>query len=456
MGSPEKVLAGLLVLLGGASCEEGERSSGLLPSCADARCAGGSSGVGCEALQVASFRFSATANSGWFTASYSAGVEPSLGEGWQALGIKLKEKGGDLLPGVVDLSREPQDTGKCRHCVFVSYEGSGDHFQLALANRGVLEIEEVDTDRGILKGTLRGVTFQHLDEVALHSFQGVHQDQRCFQLGEAAVDTRPVPGQPCLASSDCPNAQLQVCDPASRRCVEVSCSPGETSCPAEGVCQTQDPFFKTGACYTRCAPFTSGACPEGQDCIPVDYVGKTGICKAQGPDTPEPVTRPDTGRSCEPRQIATGCGPGHVCATHAVYWHYDHCFRQCDYFGKDPGCPVGRCWLKLHTSKEIETTYLCGQGDCHFGGLCSELDDDLDGSAFGAPCDGEVGSSCGGDAQRTGICVRGSDGEVTCQRFCRLEGTDCPDGLACNPVILSPGTDEERSFESLGLGACTP
>jgi len=31
---------------------------------------------------VTSFRFSAAANSGWFTASWSAGIEPALGDGW--------------------------------------------------------------------------------------------------------------------------------------------------------------------------------------------------------------------------------------------------------------------------------------------------------------------------------------------------------------------------------------
>lgn len=409
---------------------------------------------GCDVITPTStFRFSATANSGWFTAAYGTGVEPELGKGWQGLSIKLPPRKGPFAPGRVDLAAEPDTTGDCRHCVYVSYEGSGDHFLLAIATKGTLEIEEVDTDRGVLKGVLRDVTFRHLKEVALHSFAGLHEDSRCIYVAEAPVDTRPVPGKACLEAGDCPNAKLQACDPKTRTCADVACTEDSPTCPGDGVCQIQDPFYGVGACYARCAPFTSGACPEGQDCVPVDYVGETGVCKAQGPEAPEPISKPKTGRSCEPRQIATGCGPGHVCATHAIYWHYDHCYRQCDYFADAPGCPSGRCWLKLHTKKEVETTYLCGRGDCHFGGLCAETDDT---TGFETPCksDAEVGDGCRGDDQRSGTCVKDTDGSVVCRRFCRLGGTDCPNGQQCEPVVLAAGTKDERSFEPVGLGAC--
>jgi len=403
----------------------------------------------CVEITASSFRFAATADSGWFTAAYGAGIEPELGEGWQALGIKLRARDGvDQGPGFHDLAQEPPSSDECSHCVYVTYAGSGDHFQLDQAIEGSIEIEAVDLDRGQLQATLRDVTFRHLQEVALHSFQGWHEDAHCVHLEEAVVDTRAIDGAPCLQAGDCPNAVLQACDPGTAECKAAACSRDDMACEGDGVCQIQDPFFGVGACYERCVPFTSGACGDGRDCIPIDYVGEVGVCKLEGPEAPEPTTIFDTGRTCEPRQIATGCGPDHVCATEAVYWHYDHCYRQCDYFADDPGCEVGGCWLGLHDAKDIETTYLCGVGDCHFGGLCVQAEDDI---ALGEPCE-EEGWTCRGEDARLGRCMPDADGALRCARFCRLEASDCAAGQSCEPVVVAPGSDEERVIE--GLGYC--
>jgi hypothetical protein len=411
------------------------------------------SGTGsCEMVTPQTFRFSATADSGWFTEAYSSAITPDVANGWQGLAIKLKSRSGPFAPGTFDLSKEAADTDMCKHCVYVTYDGSGDNFQLAIASGGTLEIREVDVSTGKLDATLRGVTFRHLNQVALHAFKTPANDQRCFYIEEATVDTRASTGRTCLEAGDCANAKLEVCDPLSRTCVPAACSANEATCSGGGICQIQDPFFGTGACYQRCAPFGPTQCLAGQDCVPVDYVGKEGVCKQQGPEAPKPISTPEPGRSCTPHQVATGCAAGDVCTTHAVYWHYDHCYRQCDYFASSPGCASGRCWLKLHTKKEIEVTYLCGSGDCHFGGICAETDNAV---ALDASCDANAnpGDDCFGDEQRSGVCMPGTDG-LRCRRFCRVGASDCNSSLRCEPMVLGTG-NATRSFTKQGLGYCT-
>jgi hypothetical protein len=404
---------------------------------------------GCVIATAGSFRYEAGANSGWFTAAWGAAIEPSLGEGWQVLQIKLTERDGEAKPGTYDLSKEGLSTGACSRCVYVAYQGSGDHFQVDLATSGTLVIDEVDMDTGILRGSLSNVRFQHVVETSLHHFEGLAPDRHCVSLASASIDTRPIAGSACLSAGDCPNAKLQVCDPRTAQCADVACTANNPSCPGTDICQIQDVQQGTGACYQRCTPFASGSCPSGQDCVVNDYIGVEGICKRQGPESPEPATELMPGRSCEPRQIATGCGPGHVCATDAVYWHYDHCYEQCDYFADSPACNGGRCYLFLHSKGDLSETWMCGVGDCHFGGFCVEPEDDVD---FGAPC--EEGWYCRGDASRSGICLRSSSGDVACRRLCRLAGSDCADGETCRQVTVPEGDDDPRVIP--GLGYCAP
>lgn len=442
------VPAGLVAMLGCSS--EGEPSWSWDGTDGGGGSGGGDGGSttpeGCEVITpVGTWRYSGVANSGWFTPAYGTSFEPSIGDGWQSLNMKIKDG-----PGTYDLSAGPINTGDCTHCVYVSYAGSGDHFQLDFAISGTLELEEADLGTGQIRGKLKDVTFRHLEEVGLHSFDGFHDDGHCTYVSESAFSTYAEPGESCLEAGDCPNAELQVCDPRTAQCVEAQCTEEAQACGVDDVCAIQDPFFGVGACFASCVPFTAQACPDGQDCVPVDYVGERGVCKKQGPEAPEPKTKPSTGRSCEPWQIATGCGPGHVCATHAVYWHYDHCYKQCDYFGADPGCDVGRCWLKFHTKKEIEVAYLCGAGDCHFGGICAETDNQV---GFGMPCESgqEEGAGCYGSAVRSGQCVPDSSGGLVCKRICRLAHDDCDAGETCEPLVVK-GDNEDRAID--GVGTC--
>jgi hypothetical protein len=405
---------------------------------------------GCVIVTASSFRYEAGANSGWFTAAWGAGIEPSLGEGWQVLQIKLTERDGEAQPGTYDLSQEGLSTGDCSRCVYVAYQGSGDHFQLDLATSGTLVIEEVDMDQGILRGSLSDVRFQHVVETSLHHFEGLADDGHCVSLSSASIDTRPIPGGDCLSAKDCPNAKLQVCDPRTAQCADVACTASNPACPGTDVCQIQDVQQGTGACFESCTPFASGSCPSGQDCVVNDYIGEQGICKRQGPETPAPETELKPGRSCEPRQIATGCGPGHVCATDAVYWHYDHCYQQCDYFADSPGCDGGRCYMFLHTASELRETWMCGVGDCHFGGFCVAPEDDI---GFGESCEDEF-SYCRGDELRSGICLPSSNGTLACRSLCRLAGNDCPGGETCRQVIVPDEEDDPRTIP--GLGYCAP
>lgn len=423
-----------------SSGDDGTGAAGPVPKTAD----------GCVIATGGSFRYSAGANSGWFTASWGTALEPSLGEGWQALQIKLTERGAEAKPGTYDLSKEGLSTGECDHCVYVAYQGSGDHFQLDLATSGTLVIEEIDMDRGILRGSLSDVRFQHLVETGLHHFEGLADDNHCVSLAAAAIDTRPVPGGQCFSAEDCPNAKLQVCDPKSGQCADVACTADAPTCPGTDVCVIQDVQQGTGACFQSCTPFSSGSCPSGQDCVVNDYVGAQGICKRQGPESPAPETVLKPDRTCEPRQIATGCGPGHVCTTDAVYWHYDHCYEQCDYFAETPSCAGGRCYMFPHSTTELSETWLCGVGDCHFGGFCVEAEDDI---GFGQPC-AEGQDYCRGDDLRSGMCLPDSGGAIGCRRLCRLAGNDCDAGETCQQVQIPAENEEPRVIA--GLGYCAP
>lgn len=459
VGAPLRVALGAFGLAAAACSASGSAPSGTPSGSGGGGGAGPRGGAGgaaatspgaCVAVTAGTFRYEAGANSGWFTAAWGAAIQPSLGDGWQVLQVKLTERDGEARPGTYDLSREGLSTGRCSRCVYVAYRGSGDHFQLDLATSGTLVIDEVDVDQGILRGSLSHVRFQHLDETSLHHFEGLAADRHCVTLASARIDTRPAPGVPCLSAKDCPNAKLQVCDPRTAQCAAVACTARAPVCPGTDVCQIQDPLHDTGACFQRCAPFTSGACPSGQDCVVTDYLGAEGVCKRQGPERPPPSTTLMPGRSCTPRQIATGCSPGHVCATDAVYWHYDHCYQQCDYFAERPGCAGGRCYLYLHTAGELRETWLCGAGDCHLGGLCVEPED---GVRFGQPCSDRFGY-CMGDAARSGLCLPSSTGVLACRRLCRLAGNDCPRAETCRQVAVPEGNAPPRVVP--GLGYCAP
>lgn len=396
---------------------------------------------GCvEITPTSTFRLQAGANSGWFTETYSAGYAPELAEGWSSLSMKLRADG----IGTFDLAEEGDDTDSCERCVYVTYAGSGDHFQLDLAVSGTIEIEALDVDTGQARGVLRDVTFRHLSEVALHSFRGLHPDGHCTYLREARFDTFATPGAACERQGDCPNGKLQVCDPATRTCQLAQCTTESPSCPGEATCQIQQPLFGIGACHASCVPFTSGACAGGEECIPIDYVGERGICRAAS------TNAPGSYQSCTPGQATTGCGPGHVCTTDAVYWHASLCYPQCDYFGAQPGCD-GRCRLVMHTQAEIDTAWLCGVGDCHFGGYC-EREWDNAGVRYGMECEPETeGWACEGSDTRLGVCLDRGDG-LRCHAHCRTAHDDCPTGQRCEPFVLAAGTDDARTIP--GVGVC--
>jgi hypothetical protein len=433
-----------------AACGAGATDPSCMPSCAAGqRCAAGrgvaTNANGCVEARVESiFRLQAGASSGWFTASYNAAIAPQLAEGWQSLSMKLRR----TTTGTFDLSREPADTDECQRCVYVAYAGSGDHFQLDIATAGTLELEEYDEDRGVARGALRDVTLRHIEERSLHSFRGFASDHHCVHIAEARFDTRPTTSAPCERQSDCPNNQLQSCDPSTLTCVPTQCSRERPTCADDRTCVEQHPLFGVGACYERCTPFTSGACSGGRDCVPVDYVGQQGVCRSPSRNAPAPYA------SCTPGHVTTGCGPGHVCATDSINWHADVCYPQCDFFAEDPGCR-GRCWIMGHSRSEVETSWLCGYGDCHMGGLCQREWDNA-GVRYGQPCPADnAGWACEGSDKRLGVCVASGGERPVCRQHCRLDRSgECPSGLACRQYVVAPGQPDERAIP--GVGVCVP
>jgi hypothetical protein len=413
-------------------------------SCAAGRCVPASANGCIEVTPSSIIRFQSGANSGWFSATYNGGVAPTLGDGWQSLAMKLRQ----TSTGTFDLSREPQNTDDCQRCAYVTYAGSGDHFQLDIAVSGTLVLEEYDEDRGVARGVLRDVTFRHLQEVALHSFRGFAPDNHCVHLAEVRFDTRPTTSAPCDRQSDCPNNQLQSCDPASLTCVATQCTTQSPTCASGRACVNQHPLFGVGACYESCVPFTSGACGGGRDCVPIDYVGQRGVCRSPAPNPPAPYAM------CTPGHGTTGCGPGHVCATDAIYWHADVCYPQCDFFAANPGC-AGRCWLMGHTQSEVETAWLCGYGDCHMGGMCQREWDNA-GVRYGQPCPADNQYwACEGSDRRLGVCLPSGGGRPICRQHCRLGARgECPSGLSCQQYVIARGRPEQRAIP--GVGVCVP
>lgn len=442
IGSAFSLLLG--VTLAGVSLSGCGSATEVLPG------GGEAASHGCVSVTARAFRYEARASSGSSTPAWVAGIEPSLGEGWQVLLIRLTERDGEARPGTYDLSKEPASTRACSRCVYVAYQGSGDQFQVDLATSGTLVIDEVDLERGILRGSLRDVGLEHVAETAAGDFAGLAEDGHCTSISFATIDTRPIAGAACLSAKDCPNGKLQVCDPKTAQCADVACTASDPTCPGTEVCQIQDAQQGTGACYSSCTPFASGSCPSGQECVVSDYIGAVGLCKRQGPGSPTPKIEIEPGSSCDPQHIATGCGAGHVCATDAVSWESEHCYRQCDYFAESPGCDGGRCYMFLHSNSELRDDSLCGSGECHLGALCLERDDQI---AFGEPCGHEYGYCRGGDV-RSGLCLAASDGALACRPLCRLDGDDCPGGETCRQVSVP---DEEGSPRTIpGLGYCSP
>jgi hypothetical protein len=112
-----------------------------------------------------------------------------------------------------------------------------------------------------------------------------------------------------------------------------------------------------------------------------------------------------------------------------------------------------KCAVIFHSQADVETTWLCGAGDCHYGGICITGSEE---GLFREPCgEGyEEGWDCAGDASHLGRCVADDDGTLRCRRPCRLGGDECSNGETCTQLVIGDPDDDPRVVA--GVGLCRP
>ncbi len=153
----------------------------------------------------------------------------------------------------------------------------------------------------------------------------------------------------------------------------------------------------TGAC----SPSTGG-CDGGEVCAPSAFSTK-GVCQPGGAGA--------VGAACDPAGPTTGCANGFCDFT------TNTCNQACDFWGGVPACAASN--------------------ECSVFGFC--YSPTYDPAAVGADCTSAAGTFCGKrGALLSGACADKGAGKITCEKICRLNGTDCPTGKTCKSAGLDP------------------
>jgi hypothetical protein len=329
------------------------------------------------------------------------------------LRLELYEISGPQMTGTFDLAAPPDHNYQtCDRCVllyadFIDGAPTRYFFQAS----GTMQLDSVDSPPGpVSAATLTDI---QLIEVTIDPTTYVSTPVpggACLTLDTMTWDTTPVNGTPCQSAEECANPIAQVCDVDTATCADGQCDTA-TPCAAGELCltQVQDPIV--GACYAECAPFTTGSCPGGFECVNLTLDNTLGACLAVGFNP--------TSIDCATADITTTCVAGDVCAL--ANGEQQTCLQQCTIFTPSPGCPAG--------------------SSCTYGSLCvgptgsdpAVLDGTCDAAAeFGAPC----GPS--GGAFR-GICFNDNLGDpLMCGRICRLAPgfeSDCSVEAYCSDAF---------------------
>jgi cysteine-rich repeat protein len=344
-----------------------------------------------------------------------------------------------LSRGNFDLSRAPNNhVTSCQHCVslvsdvtegvdalgFPVFQPAKWYFQRS----GQLHLEEVhdplneSAESSALKGGVEQVELAQIDlDDPLQPFV---ENGKCFYLPKAEFDTRPTPGKQCEDLDDCGNEVLEICDPATLRCLDESQCNIDVPCQEPGFCMQQSPLSQLGACYPSCDPFAEGACPDGRTCVQYGISEHDGYCLTAG--------QADLGDACQAKDAVTDCGGTAVCVDSA-------CVGQCGFFSGAPECSAGSCDVLGHC-----------------------LDPDAgDPAALGEKCaaSAALAGGCARNGGRfDGICFAYLESEpLECQKSCFVDEDDY-DGNA------DDGADDPDCAEdqfcalrfSSGLGVCLP
>jgi hypothetical protein len=214
-------------------------------------------------------------------------------------------------------------------------------------------------------------------------------------------------GGTCTTAADCIDTTTDVCDPKTGQCVPGQCGPSSgKACASNAICVYQARGTGVGACYPICRPF-GDTCGADSECLISRFDGTTGYCKKRGSGAPD--------AACTRSDLDTSCVAGHVCDSLD-----QKCRKQCDFF---------------------EGTEKCGASQrCVPPGICT--DGARDPARVGEACrtTAKAGDACGEtESALSGVCA--GTPVLKCQKWCRMEGSDCPSGQTCQATgVASIGT----------------
>lgn len=330
---------------------------------------------------------------------------------------------GEPLPaleaGTFPFATPPDDNyGTCQRCsLLVAYDAFGMPKRAFYPKNGEMVLDDIGEDFPFyVAGRIEGIELVEVKQNEDFSWE-VLPGGDCYYVDSWEFDTRPVDGGNCTSNEECPNEAEQICEPVKARCGPQQCDLFfDQVCDPDQVCISQifnpgdQPFGAAiGACYDHCEPAEPSTCGDGRICRPLGLTQSFGACYRTG--------SAEIGEACTPRDISTECVAGAFCAGTP-----GECARICDFMTPEAGCDEDRY--------------------CTFSNLCepASAGDDVaigDTCSAGAPEAIECGIE--GDAFR-GVCVRWypQDEDMTCERLCRAENPDCPDGEECLMLIDDP------------------
>lgn len=334
-----------------------------------------------------------------------------------------EDDGSGVLPpleaGTFQFATPPDDNyGTCQHCVLlVGFDLSGRPRRAFYPRTGTMTVDELPVDFSlVLKGKAEGMELVEVTQNEDFTWE-VLPGGDCYYVESWQFDTEPVDGGACTSAEECPNEAEQICDPTKARCGEPQCSLtfDPPFCDEGEVCLSQlvDPDQQVtgpaiGACYRECTPGGTD-CGDGSICRPLGPTQAFGICLTTGPGK--------IGDACTPRDITTGCEPGAVCTGEP-----GECARICDFLQEAAGCDEDRYCAVSNLCEKASTGDAAAIGD-----VCADSSPEL--------------VECGieGDAFR-GLCMKFflEDPDLLCERLCRTEAPECPNGEECLGVFSNP------------------
>jgi cysteine-rich repeat protein len=323
-----------------------------------------------------------------------------------------------LVPGSFELSTAPNNNlATCQHCVYIaqetkSAEGSVVTNARLFQTSGTMSLSKVSDP---FDNMFAGTFIAELAEVTIDAQNNSTPiaNGRCVRVEMKTFDTTPTTKR-CTTLAECPNEELQVCDPDSLKCIAPQCDIENGGCGGNQACVPQIESRFQGACYDICNPRQADSCGTGRVCKQTGPLPDKGLCLRTGPGL--------IGAACDVKDASSSCIEGLVCSAES-----NTCTSACNFFARapaTPGCPADQ--------------------RCSLFGRC-EPTSIADSAALGGACtaDSELVTACAADSLVfQGYCFTYRDQDpLTCIEAC-LTDADCTPAQFCAPRFSS------------GLGTC--